>query len=232
MKANYGLTLVSSLILTVATGAATGGSVGRSAGSSDELNVLLNNIRNGDVDPAVVMGIFIAVLGIVMVAVVFATIFDAFIMNPLEVGCQNFFIENSEGRGDFSALSRGFSPSWINNVGTMFLKDLFIVLWSCLFIIPGIIKGYSYRLVPYIMAENPEMKGTEAITLSRKLMNGNKWDAFVFDLSFIGWSLLSVITCGLVGVFYATPYYNCSCAELYKALKEENAGTVTAGELR
>ena len=68
----------------------------------------------------------------------------------------------------------------------MLLKDIFLCLWSLLFIIPGIIKAYSNAMVPYVLADNPELGAKEAITLSHKMMNGSKWRAFVLDLSFIG----------------------------------------------
>ena len=228
MKANYGIALVVSFILSVVGGAATGGSMGSSAGSS--ASEAANSFKELGLDSETVTAIVLAILGTVLVVAVVGLVLDIFVLNPLGVGCQNFFLRNTDAPGELGDLSRGFSPSWMNNVGTLFLRDLFLILWSCLFLIPGIIKGYSYRLVPYIMAENPEMKGTEAITLSRKLMNGNKWKAFCFDLSFIGWFLLSVITCGLVGVFYTLPYYNCSCAELYKAIRDERSVSPVVSE--
>ena len=72
----------------------------------------------------------------------------------------------------------------------IFLTGLYIALWSLLFIIPGIIKSFSYAMAPYILAEHPEMTASEAITESRHMMDGNKWRLFCLDFSFIGWSLL------------------------------------------
>jgi len=71
-----------------------------------------------------------------------------------------------------------------------FLVGLYIVLWSLLFVIPGIIKAYSYAMTPYILSEHPEMTATDAITESRELMDGNKWRLFCLEWSFIGWDLL------------------------------------------
>ena len=110
----------------------------------------------------------------------------------------------------------------------MFLRDLFVALWTLLFIIPGIVKMYAYSLVPYILAENPEMSGTEAIKLSNEMMKGHKWKAFVLDLSFLGWLLLSVLTLGLVGIFFANPYVYATDAELYKAIKADYENRVNA----
>ena len=82
----------------------------------------------------------------------------------------------------FDRLGAGFCMN--------FLTGLYIVLWTLLFIIPGIIKSFSYAMAPYILAEHPEMTASEAITESRRIMDGNKWRLFCLDFSFIGWSLL------------------------------------------
>jgi uncharacterized membrane protein len=78
--------------------------------------------------------------------------------------------------------------------------------------------------VPYLLAENPDMSGTEAITLSRRMMDGEKWNAFMLDLSFVGWGLLGLLTCGILLVFYVNPYHACTQAELYNVLKQKYAG--------
>lgn len=95
-------------------------------------------------------------------------------------------------------------------------------LSSLLFIIPGIIKSYEYRMVAYILADQPELTRKEAFELSRKMMNGNKWNAFVLDLSFIGWGFLTAITFGILGIFYVNPYIQHTNAALYLKLKEVN----------
>ena len=71
-----------------------------------------------------------------------------------------------------------------------FLQGLYIALWSLLLVIPGIVKTYSYAMTPYIMSEHPSLTANEAITESRRIMNGNKWRLFCLDFSFIGWELL------------------------------------------
>ena len=84
----------------------------------------------------------------------------------------------------FDRLGAGFCMN--------FLMGLFTFLWSLLLVIPGIIKSFSYAMTPYILAEHPEMTATEAITESRRIMDGNKWRLFCLGFSFIGWSLLCV----------------------------------------
>ena len=88
-----------------------------------------------------------------------------------------------------------------------------------LFLVPGIIKSYEYRMIPYILADNPTISYEEAFALSKKMMTGNKWDAFVLDLSFIGWRILGGLTCGILSLFYVNPYQYQTNAALYEALK-------------
>ena len=140
------------------------------------------------------------------------------VFNPLIVGCRRFFLRNSLSNAELNELGAGFQGNWGNVILTMFLRNLFIVLWSLLLVVPGIIKAYSYRLVPYLLKDHPELSGTEVITLSRKMMNGHKADAFVLDLSFLGWLLLSALTAGILHIFYVGPYIAATDAELYKAI--------------
>ena len=103
----------------------------------------------------------------------------------------------------------------MNIVLTMFLKNLFTTLWTLLLVVPGIVKHYEYLMIPYILAENPGMDRKEAFKISKRMMDGQKMDTFILDLSFIGWAFLSAITCGIVGIFYANPYREATFAELY-----------------
>lgn len=101
-----------------------------------------------------------------------------------------------------------------------FLRGLYIFLWSLLFIIPGIVKTYAYAMTPFIMAENPEMTANEAITASREMMDGHKLELFWLDLTFIGWSIMTVFTLG-IGTLFLNPYMNASYAAFYKKLTAE-----------
>jgi len=100
------------------------------------------------------------------------------------------------------------------------LTGLFTFLWSLLFIVPGIVKGYAYRMAPYILAENPEMSPLDCITASKNMTNGYKGDLFVLDLSFIGWMLLTAVTFGIAGI-YVYPYYMVTYGNFYVDLKSK-----------
>lgn len=100
------------------------------------------------------------------------------------------------------------------------LMGLYVALWTLLLVIPGIIKAYSYAMTPYILAENPMLTVNEAITKSRKLMNGNKWRLFCLQLSFIGWDLLAAITLGIADL-WINPYKECANAAFYRQICAE-----------
>ena len=186
------------------------------AAASDTTEI---NIDSKDMPAGAIISIMAIVTIIVLAIVAFALALDAFIFNPLELGCQRYFFKNLDEDAKFSNVVFAFDHSYKNIAKTMFLRDLYIVLWSLLFVIPGIIKSYEYRMIPYILADNPEMPTEEVFAESKRLMSGNKWKAFVLDLSFIGWQLLSVLTCGILSIFYVDPYQYSTNAALYEALK-------------
>lgn len=110
------------------------------------------------------------------------------------------------------------SGKWIKAAFTMLVMSVYGTLWS--FTIIGMpIKYYSYYMVPYILAENPDMKANEAITLSRRMMNGHKWECFKIFLSFIPWFILDGITLGLTALFYTNAYRTAVYCEFYKELR-------------
>lgn len=141
------------------------------------------------------------------------------VFNPLEVGGGAFFFHNTLAPASLGDLLQGFRQSYSRNVGAMLLRNVFIALWSLLLVIPGIVKAYGYMLLPYILADSPELSASEAMDLSQKLMYGSKWKAFMLDLSFIGWYILNVFTVGLLGVLYVNPYVRATKAELYRTLR-------------
>jgi uncharacterized membrane protein len=94
---------------------------------------------------------------------------------------------------------------------------LYVVLWSLLLVIPGIIKSYSYALVPYLLKDNKKLEYNDVITKSRKLMDGHKFDLFVLDLSFLGWAILACLTFG-IGFLWFVPYLQTTRAAFYEDL--------------
>ena len=160
------------------------------------------------------------ILGAVSVILVISMLLKIFLFNPLQVGGFRFFRKNvTDPSTGIGVVGEGFG-NYGHTFLTLFLRDLFLALWTMLLVIPGIIKAYSYWLVPYLIKDHPELSATETITRSRELMNGHKMEAFILDLSFIGWYLLGVITLNLVNIFWTDPYHHSASAAFYLRLTE------------
>ncbi len=150
-----------------------------------------------------------------------ALLVKVFLLHPLEVGGRKFFFDNGRNTASLNEVSYAFgSRNYFNVVLTMFVRDIFNSLWFLLFVIPGFIKVYSYRLVPYILFENPGIDPMTAITRSREMMNGHKMEAFLLDLSFIGWFILGVLSLGLGLFFWVSPYMSAAQAEFYRSVRQ------------
>lgn len=166
-----------------------------------------------------VVGISAAIVaGVVLLA---GFLLKTLVFQPLEIGGAKYFLENSrKSDAGFGNLGYAFRNGYYGNaVVGMFLKNLIQFLFTLLLVIPGIIKAYEYRLVPYLLADYPELSSTQVLNESKRMMDGHKMDAFLLDLSFIGWYILSGITGGIVGVFWTNPYKNATDAEFYLDLQ-------------
>ena len=111
----------------------------------------------------------------------------------------------------------GFDDFW-SAFKVTFLVGLYTFLWSLLFVIPGIVKGISYSMAMYVLAENKGMSATECINASKEMTNGHKMDLFVLSLSFIGWMILGSITLGIAYI-WITPYMQATFTNAYNSLK-------------
>ena len=168
-----------------------------------------------------------AIFFIVLIAVIVGLMVTALVLNPLNVGARKFFIQNAsnpETKVDGMNVGFGFGKNYRDIVFAMFGTQMINLLWTLLLIIPGIYKAYCWRLVPFIIAENPDISGREARALSADMMNGSKWASFVLDLSFIGWKLVGAITFGIVNIVFTNPYEAATDTELYLELKAQTAG--------
>ena len=161
------------------------------------------------------------IMTILVIALV-AAIITFIIGGVVELGLKRYFLEQHDGL----CPSFGKLFSQFPNFGKAFLlrllSTIYIMLWTFLFIIPGIIKAYSYAMAPYIMAEHPELSANECITRSKQMMDGYKFKLFCVSLSFIGWAFLCIFTCGL-GTPFLHAYEEAAVAAFYR--------NVSAGEL-
>ncbi len=211
-KANYWPCVLVAFLMSLFTGSAGA----RGSSNAQELNSESFSNLTPEQQSVVVM----AVLGASLAALAVFLVIKIFLANPIELGGSRFFKQNVEAApAPLGVLKAGFQ-NYGHTFVTMFLRDLYICLWMLLLIVPGLIKAYSYRMVPYILAENPDMPANEIITRSREMMKGHKWKSFLLDLSFLGWILLGILTLGIGLVFWTAPYMQSTDAALYLKLKE------------
>lgn len=173
-------------------------------------------------------GLLTALVVIAVAAVVVSLAVSILLLNPINVGFAYFRMNALRGTGNVGDLGRGFDESYKRNVVTLLLQVVYTFLWTCLLIVPGFIKAYEYCMIPYLLADHPEMTRQEAFAASKAMMKGNKWKAFVLDLSFILWDLLSALTLGILSVFYVAPYRRLTAAALYEKLKAQNETAIPA----
>lgn len=226
-KRNYWTCIIVSVILMLVGGGSEGPSlnINFDAGSTNDISI------NFSGKEFILMSV-VAMAAII--AMVVTVVFSAFLTNIIMVGGKRYFMENREHKTQIGQVFYGFqSGYYMNIVKTMFLRELYIFGWTLLFVIPGVIKSYAYKLVPYIMAENPGMSTDRALELSSEMMSGNKFEAFILELSFFGWDFLNACTFGILGVFYVNPYKHATFAEFYTAVKADafNRGITNAIEL-
>lgn len=201
--------------------------VGSGHNSSVEFN--FSEETSGDILSS--LGTMLPVIfGVASAGIIVAFLISFFVLNPIEVGTKRFFLKSLTEDTEIKELLFAFDHGYKNVVKVLFKRDIKVILWSLLFIIPGIVKSYEYRMIPYLLAENPELTEEEAFRYSRQMMYEQKLETFVLDLSFIGWDLLSGITVGIVGLFYVQPYANLTNAALYDTLSTNHGhpGRVTA----
>ncbi len=149
-------------------------------------------------------------------------IVGSFIVVPaFSIAITRIYLGIAAGRkAEFTNIFDGFGDFWIS-FKTSFFVGIFTMLWSLLFIIPGIVKAYSYMMAPYIVAEDPSVGALEAISRSEKMMRGHKMEAFILELSFIGWILLTVFTFGVAAI-YAGPYMQTTMVNFYNKINPYN----------
>lgn len=159
---------------------------------------------------------------VILIGVILLILFLVFVSNILSVGHCRFLLENrTYGQVKMGRLAFVWRVRrWKNVMLIMLEKSVLLFLWD-LTVIGGMIKRYSYRMVPFILAENPDIPHREAFLLSRQMMNGNKMRVFILDLSFLGWHVLNVFTMDILRHVFITPYTETTSAELYVALRQE-----------
>lgn len=213
LKRNYWKSVLIGLLATLM--AAAFAVNGKGSADGTDITAVFSNLSSGEI-----LGVLGLVFSAFVVGNLLTGVIHAIIYNPLKVGISAYCMEAVEGEAPLKTILSGYTNKFFGNVWALFLRDLFVMLWSLLLVVPGIIKSYEYRLVEYICAENEGISPKEAMAKSKELMKGQKWNAFVLDLSFLGWNILNGLTFGILGVFYVQPYQMLTNAALYNTLKK------------
>jgi len=233
LRSNYWTAFWVSIVIMIAQGSIYSSRVNSGTDSSTEYSIY-------DVYTALAF----IVLGMLLFIISLA--FRIFVGYHLEVGGRRYFTESARYADNRWSFRFAFDRRhYFGILVTMLLKGVQNFLWFLLFIIPGIVKMYAYSMVPYLLAENPNIGARRAIRISNQMTYGHKFDMFVLDLSFIPWyipvivleliwteagqpiaysmpflfSLISMII-GFVGIMFILPYYNATRAELYLVLRQ------------
>lgn len=158
---------------------------------------------------------------IIFTGIIVGFFFWLFISSTIEVGRNRFFIEkvNYKNTPIDKILFVIRVKKTLNVVKIMFFRQLYTLLW-CLTIVGGIVKYYSYLMIPYILAENPGISKKEAFKLSKEMMDGQKWNCFKLDLSFLGWKILGLFTLNISNLLITKPYYQMTYGNLYLNLRK------------
>lgn len=166
-----------------------------------------------------------AILAFIIVGIL-SSVLSGFIVGilatlPLTMGLYamylNMYKDNEWSVGDIFSSFRNGMDYYLNSFLLLFVNSIFIFLWSLLFVIPGIIKTFSYSMSPYILIDNPVMTAGEARRKSIEIMKGNKWKLFCLQFSFIGWILLSILTFGIL-FLWVIPAMEMSKIAFYKEI--------------
>ena len=212
MKRNYWKMFVVTLIASILTGEKTT--------IIERVQDFTSNNLSYDSQPIFYSSNFELIFySFISVASILGILYTIFIGNVIVVGKNGYFIKNHDENPGLGEIFSGFKGNYLNVVKIMFLMDLKTLLWLLLLIVPGVIKAYEYSMIPYLLAENPNLSADEAFSLSKQMTTEQKMDLFVLDLSFLGWIILGLICCG-IGILFVLPYPEATRAEVYLNLKE------------
>ena len=170
--------------------------------------------------------------GAILSAVSFTGVGAIILAGPLSYGASKVFLRRVYGEENIriETMFDGFKDDFGGTLLLGLMESIFICLWSMLFIVPGIIKAYSYAMSFYIKVDHPEYDWQACMNASKTMMRGHKGELFVLDLSFIGWMIVGSLAFG-IGTLWVAPYMECTHANFYACLCAQNpAGPSAAPE--
>ena len=160
--------------------------------------------------------------GAILSAVSFTGIGTIILMGPISYGVSKIFLRLVYGEPiKLETMFDGFKDDFGGTLLLGLMQTIFIALWTLLFIIPGIIKSYSYAMAFFIKVDHPDYDWSTCLKESDSMMKGHKGELFVLDLSFIGWIIVAMFTLG-IGLFWVSPYMECTRANFYACLAAQS----------
>ena len=223
LSGKWTMAVIAGLIAGLLTGSFSGGPKLNVNFEGGDLNVAFEMfgqtvISTAERRPALFAFLAVNFLTLLVAAVVLAVAFG-FIGSTVSVGYARFNLNLVDGfEPELGTLFSGFPALMKTAFCAHFLRSLYTFLWALLFLIPGVMASLSYAMTDYILAEQPDMTASEALTASKELMYGNRWRLFCLQWSFIGWSILCGFTMG-IGNLWLRPYQEASYAAVYRSLR-------------
>ena len=220
LRGRWGIAVIAGLLASLLGAIGSGG---------PELNIELNDghfqaglsVAGQDIISTDGMhwGIFAGMTAYILIFAIVTGIVLFVLGSVIEVGYSKFNLDLVDRRSEAKIETMfGYFSFWKTTAAARLLQTLYILLWSLLFIIPGIIATYSYSMTGYILADNPDMTADEAIARSKQMMDGNRWRLFCLQISFIGWSILSSLLTFGIGDLWLTPYRQAASAAFYREI--------------
>lgn len=208
LKGNWGMGVLATLIVMAIAGAASGLSTAIAMVQAVTKSVISGGAMPSEMLPLAYMTSPFYYIGMILTILISAVFF---------FGMPKFYLGLSRTRSTALGDLFGAFKMFGKVIGAYLLISLYTFLWSLLFIVPGIVASYRYRMVPYLLVDNPDIGICEAIRRSKEMMRGHKGELFVLDLSFLGWGLLCGLTFG-IGLLWLDPYMETTFANYYDAL--------------
>ena len=220
LRGRWGIAVIAGLLASLLGAIGSGG---------PELNIELNDghfsaglsVAGQDIISTDGMhwGLFAGMTAYILIFAIITGIVLFVLGSVIEVGYSKFNLDLVDRRSEAKIETMfGYFSFWKTTAVARLLQSVYILLWSLLFIIPGIMAAYSYSMTGYILAENPNMTADEAIARSKQMMDGNRWRLFCLQISFIGWSLLSSLLTFGIGDLWLTPYRQAASAAFYREI--------------
>jgi uncharacterized membrane protein len=171
--------------------------------------------------PEEVLTTFLAIMGVIAIVGFIYAVIMLIVGSAVSVGYASYNLDLISGHDSGVATLFSRFSQWKTALWARILRGIRVALWTLLFIIPGIIATYNYAMLPYILADNPDMTASEALEESKRIMKGNRWRLFCLEMSFIGWWFVCGLTLGIAS-FWVVPYQQAAFAAFYREIKLES----------